>query len=163
MKPVGQLVWKSIIGLAGLSLLATANGSAPARTRKHPKPPAANKQKPQLPQAPPAQQPPPQQSAAQEAAPAPPARSLGSGDALPVASSGEESDLSLGAFGAFGRGFSLSRPERLKIIGAAVPGLAGAVWSDRDNDGVVDGYSYKGQYYPGTPPTAPPPKAPERE
>jgi hypothetical protein len=26
------------------------------------------------------------------------------------------------------------------------------VWTDRNNDGVVDGYMYNGQYYPGTPP-----------
>jgi hypothetical protein len=38
------------------------------------------------------------------------------------------------------------------VIGAAVGGLAGAVWADRNNDGVVDGYVYNGQYYPGAPP-----------
>jgi hypothetical protein len=41
------------------------------------------------------------------------------------------------------------------VIGAAVGGLAGAVWTDRNNDGVVDGYMYNGQYYPGSPPAAP--------
>lgn len=52
------------------------------------------------------------------------------------------------------------------VVGAAVGGLAGAVWADRNNDGVVDGYIYNGQYYPGTPPgymsttAAPPPPAP---
>lgn len=40
------------------------------------------------------------------------------------------------------------------VIGAAVGGLAGAVWSDRNNDGVVDGYIYNGQYYQGAPPAA---------
>lgn len=38
------------------------------------------------------------------------------------------------------------------VVGAAIGGLAGAVWTDRNNDGVVDGYMYNGQYYPGTPP-----------
>ena len=37
------------------------------------------------------------------------------------------------------------------MIGAAVGGLAGAVWADRNNDGVVDGYVYNGQYYAGAP------------
>ena len=44
------------------------------------------------------------------------------------------------------------------VIGAAVGGLAGAIWADRDNDGRVDGYVYNGQYYQGAPPaTAPAP------
>ena len=38
------------------------------------------------------------------------------------------------------------------MIGAAVGGLAGAVWADRNNDGGVDGYVYNGQYYAGAPP-----------
>jgi hypothetical protein len=37
------------------------------------------------------------------------------------------------------------------VIGAAVGGLAGAVWADRNNDGVADGYIQNGQYYPGAP------------
>lgn len=37
------------------------------------------------------------------------------------------------------------------ILGAAVGGLPGAVWADRNNDGVVDGYVYNGQYYAGAP------------
>src|SRR6478735_11749510 len=37
------------------------------------------------------------------------------------------------------------------VIGAAIGGLAGAVWSDSNNDGRVDGYTYNGQYYAGTP------------
>ncbi|MBV8778802.1 MAG: hypothetical protein JO258_16515 [Alphaproteobacteria bacterium] len=36
-------------------------------------------------------------------------------------------------------------------IGAAVGGLAGAVWADRNNDGVADGYVYNGTYYEGAP------------
>jgi phage tail tape-measure protein len=48
------------------------------------------------------------------------------------------------------------------VIGAAVGGLAGAVWADRNNDGVVDGYVYNGQYYAGAPAgtTAAPPPPP---
>ncbi|MGH6785283.1 MAG: hypothetical protein ACREBO_00500 [Novosphingobium sp.] len=37
------------------------------------------------------------------------------------------------------------------VIGAAVGGLAGAVWADRDNDGRTDGYVRDGQYYAGAP------------
>ena len=55
------------------------------------------------------------------------------------------------------------------VVGAAVGGLAGAVWADRNNDGVVDGYIYNGQYYPGSPhvattavPPPPPPRTGER-
>jgi len=36
-------------------------------------------------------------------------------------------------------------------VGAAIGGLAGAIWSDNNNDGYVDGYVYNGQYYTGTP------------
>ena len=46
------------------------------------------------------------------------------------------------------------------MIGAAVGGLAGAVWADRNNDGVVDGYVYNGQYYAGAPQAAPAPPPP---
>jgi len=46
------------------------------------------------------------------------------------------------------------------VIGAAVGGLAGAIWADQNNDGVVDGYVYNGQYYAGAPATTPPPMAP---
>ena len=45
-------------------------------------------------------------------------------------------------------------PKRLKslaVIGAAVGGLAGAIWADSNNDGRVDGYMYNGQYYQGAP------------
>jgi hypothetical protein len=51
-------------------------------------------------------------------------------------------------------------------VGAAIGGLAGAVWADRDNDGRVDGYVYNGQYYAGGPsttaPTYMPPPPPTR-
>ena len=46
------------------------------------------------------------------------------------------------------------------VIGAAVGGLAGAVWADRNNDGVVDGYMYNGQYYAGPPSSTAPMSAP---
>jgi hypothetical protein len=42
-------------------------------------------------------------------------------------------------------------------VGAAFGGLAGAVWADRNNDGMVDGYVYNGQYYAGAPSNAAPP------
>ena len=37
------------------------------------------------------------------------------------------------------------------LIGAAVGGIGGAVWTDRNNDGCVDGYTREGQYYEGGP------------
>ena len=37
------------------------------------------------------------------------------------------------------------------VIGAAVGGLAGALWADRDGDGRTDGYVRNGTYYEGTP------------
>jgi hypothetical protein len=43
------------------------------------------------------------------------------------------------------------------VIGAAVGGVAGAVWADRDNDGRVDGYVSNGQYYAGAPAAQPAP------
>src|SRR3569833_3359193 len=36
-------------------------------------------------------------------------------------------------------------------VGAAIGGLAGAVWSDNNNNNKNDGYTYNGQYYSGTP------------
>jgi hypothetical protein len=46
------------------------------------------------------------------------------------------------------------------VIGAAVGGLAGAIWADQNNDGRVDGYVYNGQYYAGAPSSTPPAAAP---
>lgn len=37
------------------------------------------------------------------------------------------------------------------LIGAAVGGLAGAIWADSNNDGCVDGYTREGRYYEGAP------------
>lgn len=37
-------------------------------------------------------------------------------------------------------------------VGAAIAGLAGAVWADPNNTGYVTGYIYDGQYHPGVPP-----------
>jgi surface antigen len=37
------------------------------------------------------------------------------------------------------------------LLGAAVGGLAGAVWHDQDRDGRADGYMYNGRYYEGRP------------
>ena len=37
------------------------------------------------------------------------------------------------------------------IAGAAIGGLTGALWADQNNEGYVDGYTYNGQYYAGTP------------
>ena len=54
----------------------------------------------------------------------------------------------------------------VSIVGSAVSGLDGAVWVDINNDGVADGYVYRGRYYSGvpagnrstaTPPPPPPP------
>ena len=36
-------------------------------------------------------------------------------------------------------------------VGAVIGGLGNAVWSDRNNDGYVDGYVQNGQYYAGQP------------
>lgn len=43
------------------------------------------------------------------------------------------------------------------VVGAAVGGLAGAVWADANNDGCVDGYMREGRYYPGAPTVQPVP------
>ena len=37
------------------------------------------------------------------------------------------------------------------LAGAAIGGLSGAIWADQNNDGYVDGYTYNGNYYAGTP------------
>jgi Flp pilus assembly protein TadD len=50
--------------------------------------------------------------------------------------------------------------QEQQAVGAAVPGLAGAIWADSNNDGYVDGYVYNGQYYRGAPTS--PAQAPAR-
>ena len=37
------------------------------------------------------------------------------------------------------------------VVGAPIGGLAGGMWADGNNDGIVDGYSYNGYYYQGAP------------
>ena len=37
------------------------------------------------------------------------------------------------------------------LAGAAIAGIANAVWADQNNDGYVDGYVQNGAYYPGVP------------
>jgi len=53
----------------------------------------------------------------------------------------------LGLIGASEVGRTLGCQQRCGEPG----GLAGAVWSDANNDGTVDGYTYNGNYYAGTP------------
>ena len=40
---------------------------------------------------------------------------------------------------------------RSAATGAAVGGIAGAIWADANNDGCADGYVREGQYYSGSP------------
>lgn len=39
------------------------------------------------------------------------------------------------------------RTAAVRSIGTAVPDLPGAIWIDRNSDGIVDGYVYKGEVY----------------
>ena len=50
--------------------------------------------------------------------------------------------------GPIGVGYS---PIQGAMVGAPINGLAGGMWADSNHDGIVDGYSYNGYYYPGTP------------
>lgn len=38
------------------------------------------------------------------------------------------------------------------VVGAAVGGIAGAIWADKDGDGKADGYVRQGKYYSTAPP-----------
>lgn len=59
----------------------------------------------------------------------------------------------IGAVGGAGVGAVVGgiSPIEGAVIGAAIGGLGGAVWSDQNNDGYVDGYSQNGTYYQGRP------------
>ncbi|MBA3678356.1 MAG: hypothetical protein H0W74_13305 [Sphingosinicella sp.] len=59
----------------------------------------------------------------------------------------------MGAVGGAGVGAIIGgiNPLEGALIGAAVGGLAGAVYTDSNNDGCVDGYVREGRYYEGTP------------
>jgi len=70
----------------------------------------------------------------------------------------------VGAVGGAGVGAVVGgiNPLEGALIGAAVGGLAGAVWTDRNNDGCVDGYTREGQYYEGGPVVQPVSSTPYR-
>ena len=66
---------------------------------------------------------------------------------------GAATGAGVGAVGGAGIGAVVGgiNPLQGALIGAAVGGLAGAVWTDRNNDGCADGYTREGQYYEGGP------------
>lgn len=66
---------------------------------------------------------------------------------------GAATGAGVGAVGGAGIGAVVGgiNPLQGALLGAAVGGLAGAVWTDRNNDGCVDGYTREGQYYEGGP------------
>ena len=66
---------------------------------------------------------------------------------------GAATGAGVGALGGAGVGAVVGgiNPLEGALIGAAVGGIAGAVWTDRNNDGCVDGYMREGQYYEGGP------------
>jgi len=66
---------------------------------------------------------------------------------------GAATGAGIGAVGGAGVGAVVGgiNPLEGALIGAAVGGIAGAVWTDRNNDGCVDGYTRDGQYYEGGP------------
>lgn len=45
-------------------------------------------------------------------------------------------------------------------IGSPVAGMSGAIWADANNDGYVDGYVARGEYFPGRPAGAAPTMSP---
>ncbi|HEY0043283.1 MAG TPA: YMGG-like glycine zipper-containing protein [Allosphingosinicella sp.] len=66
---------------------------------------------------------------------------------------GAAAGAGVGAVGGAGVGAVVGgiNPLEGAAIGALVGGLAGAIWTDRNNDGCVDGYTRGGQYYEGAP------------
>ena len=66
---------------------------------------------------------------------------------------GAATGAGIGAVGGAGAGALIGwiNPLQGALIGAAVGGLAGAIWTDRNNDGCADGYTREGQYYEGGP------------
>jgi uncharacterized membrane protein len=66
---------------------------------------------------------------------------------------GAATGAGVGAVGGAGAGALIGgiNPLEGALLGAAVGGIAGAIWTDRNNDGCVDGYTREGQYYEGGP------------
>ena len=66
---------------------------------------------------------------------------------------GAATGAGVGALGGAGAGALIGgiNPLQGALLGAAVGGIAGAIWTDRNNDGCVDGYTREGQYYEGGP------------
>ena len=66
---------------------------------------------------------------------------------------GAATGAGVGALGGAGAGALIGgiNPLEGALLGAAVGGIAGAIWTDRNNDGCVDGYTREGQYYEGGP------------
>ena len=66
---------------------------------------------------------------------------------------GAATGAGVGALGGAGAGALIGgiNPLEGALLGAAVGGITGAIWTDRNNDGCVDGYTREGQYYEGGP------------
>ena len=66
---------------------------------------------------------------------------------------GAATGAGIGAVGGAGVGAVVGgiNPLEGALLGAAVGGITGAIWTDRNNDGCVDGYTREGQYYEGGP------------
>lgn len=66
---------------------------------------------------------------------------------------GAATGAGVGAVGGAGLGALIGgiNPLEGALLGAAVGGITGAIWTDRNNDGCVDGYTREGQYYEGGP------------